>query len=68
MVAPAPEEEVGTKDITPLLTEDSDSGESYEALLDDAPVSPGDIEVAVRVNHASEALSGRCFHCNKVGH
>ena len=67
-MAPAPEEEVGLEDITPLQTEDSDSGESYEALPDDTPVSTGDVEVAVRVTHASEAFSGRCFCCNKVGH
>ena len=68
MVVPLPEEEVGTKDVTPLQTEDSDSGESYEASQDDAPVSTGDVEVTVRVGHASEAFSGRCFHCNKAGH
>ena len=68
MVATAPEEEVGPVDTTPPQTEDSDSDESYEASPDDTPVSAGDIEVAVRVAHASEALSGRYFHCNKVGH
>ena len=68
MVVPAPEEEAGPEDITPLQTEESDSGESYEALPDDTPVSAGDVEVAVRVTHAYEAFSGRCFHCNKVGH
>ena len=31
-------------------------------------VSAGDVEVAVRVAHASEVFSGRYFHCNKVGH
>ena len=61
IVVPAPEEEVGAQEVTPLPTEDSNSGESYEALPDDAPVSAGDVEVAVRVTHASEALSGRCF-------
>ena len=59
MVAPVPEEEVGTEDVTPLLTEDNDSGESYEASPDDTPISTGDIEVAVRVAHASEAFSGK---------
>ena len=42
--------------------------QSYEASPDDTPVSAGDVEVAVRVAHASEAFSGRCFHCNKVWH
>ena len=68
MVAPVPEEEVGPEDIMPLQTEDSDSGESYEASPDDAPVSAGDVKVAVRVTHASEAFSGRCFQCNKIPH
>ena len=68
MVAPAPEGDPDTEDTTPPQTEDSDSGESYEASLDDASVSTGDIEVAVRVAHASEAFSGKCFHCGKVGH
>ena len=68
MVAAAPEEDLGSKDATPPQTEDSDSGESYEALPDDASVSTGDIEVAVRVAHASEAFSGKCFRCGKVGH
>ena len=49
-------------------SEDSDRGESYEAQPDDMPVSTGDIEIAVRVAHASEAFLGRCFRCNKVGH
>ena len=56
MVVPAPEEEVGTEDVTPLQTEDSDSGESHLSLQ------------AVRVTHEFEAFSGRCFCCNKVGH
>ena len=68
MVAPVQEEEVGTEEFTPLQTEYSDSGESYEALPDDTPVSAGDVEVAVRVAHASEEFLGRCFCCNKVGH
>ena len=68
MVAAAPEEDLGPEDATPPQTEDSDRGESYEASLDDASVSTGDIEVAVRVAHASKAFSGKCFHCGKVGH
>ena len=31
-------------------------------------VSTGDMEIAVRVVHTSEAFLGRCFRCNKVGH
>ena len=68
MVVPAPEEDPGPEDATPPQTEDSDSGESYEASPDDASVSTGDIEVAVRVAHASEAFSGKCFRCSKVTH
>ena len=45
MVVPAPEEDVGVEEVTPSLTEDNDSGESYEALPDDTPVSAGDVEV-----------------------
>ena len=68
MVAPAPEEEVTIEETTPQPSEDSDSGKSYEAQPDDMPVSTGDIKIAVRVAHTSEAFSGRCFRCNKVGH
>ena len=68
MVAPAPEEDAGEEKATPKPSEDSDSGESYEAQQDDLSVSPGDVEVAIRVVHASEAFSGQCFRCNKVGH
>ena len=68
MVAPAPEEEVAVEEMTPQPSEDSDRGESYEAQPDDMPVSAGDIEIAIRVAHASEAFSGRCFRCNKVRH
>ena len=68
MVAPVPEEEVTVEEMTPQPSEDSDSGESYEVQLNDMPVSAGDIKIAVRVAHASEAFLGRCFRCNKVGH
>ena len=66
MVAPAPEEDVTIEETTPQPSKDSDSGESYEAQPDDMSVSAGDIEIAVRVAHASEAFLGRCFRCNKV--
>ena len=58
MVAPAPEEEVTVKEMTPQPSEDSDSGKLYEVQPDDMPVSTGDIEIAVRVAHASEAFLG----------
>ena len=58
MVAPVPEEDAGEEEATPQPSEDSDSGESYEAQQDDLSVSPADIEVAIRVVHASEAFSG----------
>ena len=58
MVAPAPEEDAGEEEATHQTSKDSDSGESYEAQQDDLSVSPGDVEVAIRVVHASEAFSG----------
>ena len=67
MVAPAPEEEPG-EEATPLPSEESDSGESYEATQDDTTVSQGDVEIAARVAQASETFTGCCFRCNKVGH
>ena len=53
MVAPASEEDAGEEEATPQPSEDSDSCKSYEAQEDDLSVSPGDIEVAIRVVHAS---------------
>ena len=41
MVAPAPEGKANTEDVTPPQTKDSDSGESYEASLDDVSISAG---------------------------
>ena len=38
MVAPAPEEDAGEEEATPQPSEDSDSGKSYEAQLDDLSV------------------------------
>ena len=58
MVAPVPEEGTGEEGATPQPSEDSDSGKSYEAQQDNLSVSPGDIEVAIRVACASEAFSG----------
>ena len=68
MVAPAPEEGSGEGEATPLLSKESDSGESYEATQDDATVSQGDVEIAVRVAQASETFTGQYFRCNKVRH
>ena len=68
MVAPAPEEEVTVEEMMPPPSEDSNSGESYEAQPDDMSVSTGDIGIAVRVAHTSEAFLGRYFRCNKVRH
>ena len=67
MAAPAPEKGSGEEEATPLLSKESDSGESYKATPDDSTVSQGDVEIAVRVVQASETLTGRCFRCNKVG-
>ena len=68
MVAPAQEEGSGEGEATPLLSKESDSGESYKATQGDAIVSQGDIEIAVREAQASETLTGQCFRCNKVRH
>ena len=68
IVAPAPEKEVTTEETMLQPSEDSDSGELYEAQPDDMPVSTGDIEIGVRVACASEAFLGGCFRCNKVRH
>ena len=66
MVAPASEEEVTIEETIPQPSEDSNSGEPYEAQPDDMSVSTGDIEIAIRVGHTSEAFSRRCFRYNKV--
>ena len=68
MVAPAPEEESGEGEATPLPNKESASGESYEATQGDTTISQGNIEIAVRVAQASETFTGKCFRCNKVGH
>ena len=68
MVAPAPEEGSCKGKSTPLLSKESNSGESYEATQEDVTISQGDIEIAVRVAQASETFTGRCFRYNKVGH
>ena len=68
MVAPAPDEGSGEGAATPLLSEESDSGESYKATQDDTTVSQGDVEIAVRLAQASETFTGQCFRRNKVGH
>ena len=46
MVTPAPEEEDSEEEVTPQPSEESDSGESYEASPEDSGVSAADIEVA----------------------
>ena len=58
MVAPAPEEGSGEGETTPLPSKESDSGESYEATQEDATISQGDVEIAVRVAQASETFTG----------
>ena len=47
MVTPAPEEEAGEEEVTPQPSEESDSGESYEASLEDSRVTAGDIEMTI---------------------
>ena len=58
MVAPAPDEGSGEGEATPLPSEETDSGESYEAMPDDATISQGNVEIAVRLALASEAFTG----------
>ena len=58
MVVPAPEEGSGEGEATPLLSKESDSGESYKAIQDDATISQGNVEIAVRVAQASETFTG----------
>ena len=58
MAAPTPEEGSGEGEATPISSEESDSGELYEARLDDRTVSQGDIEIAVKVAQASETFAG----------
>ena len=68
MVAPALEEGSGEGETTPLPSKESDSGEVYEATQEDTTISQGDVEIAVTVAQVSEAFTGQCFRCNKVGH
>ena len=65
MVALAPKEGSGKGEATPLPSEESNSGESYEAGEEDTTISQGDVEIAVRVAQASEAFTGRCFRTCK---
>ena len=58
MVAPAPEEGSGKGEATPLLSKESDSGESYEPVQEDMTISQGNVEIAVRVAQASEKFTG----------
>ena len=68
MVAQSPEEGSGKGEATPLPSEESDSGKCYEAVQEDTSISQGNVEIAVRMAQASEAFTGQCFRCNKVGH
>ena len=68
MVAPAPEEGSGEGEATALPSKESDSGQSYKATQEDATVSQGNVEIAVRVAQASDTFTAQCFRCNKVGH
>ena len=44
MVAPVPEEDAGEEEATPQPSEDSDSGESYDAQQGDMSVLPGELK------------------------
>ena len=68
MMAPVPEEGSGEGEATPLPSKESDSGDSYEATQEDATISQGNMEIAIRVVQASETFTGQCFRCNKVRH
>ena len=63
MVAPAPEEGSGEGEATPLPSEESDSGKSYEATQEDT-TAPRVTWRLLSVAQASEAFTGRCFRCN----
>ena len=67
-VTPAPEEGSGEGESTLLPSKESDSGKSYKAIQDGPTISPGDVEIAVRVAQASETFTGQCIRCNKVRH
>ena len=58
MVSPSPEEGSGEGEATPPLSEEGDSGKSYEAVQEDTAISQGDVEIVVRVAQASEAFTG----------
>ena len=58
MVALGPEEGSGEGEATPLPSEESDSGKSYEATQEDATITQGNVEIAVGVAQASEAFTG----------
>ena len=58
IVALALEEGSGEGEATPLPSEESDSGESYEATQEETTISQGNVEIAVRVAQASEAFTG----------
>ena len=68
MVVPVPEEGSGEGEDMPLPSKEIDSGKSYEATQEDATISQGDVENAVKVAQASEMFTGQCFRCNKVRH
>ena len=57
MVAPAPEERSDEGEAISLPSEESDNGELYMATQEDATVTQGDVEIAVRVAQASEAFT-----------
>ena len=58
MVASASEEGSGEGEATPLPSKESDSGKSYKMTQEDATISQGDVEIAVRVAQASETFTG----------
>ena len=58
MVAPAPEEGSGEREAIPLPSKESDSSKSYKATQEDATISQGNAEIALRVAQASETFTG----------
>ena len=54
IVAPASENKSGVGEANPFPSEESNRGESYEAAQEDATISQGDVEIAVRVVQAFE--------------
>ena len=68
MVAPVPEEGPGPGEISPPLSKESDSRESYKLVTEDPSISQDDVDIAISVAKATKTFTGCCFWCNKDAH